>query len=163
MPANHVLHEWLSEHSATLHRIARTFAAPADEHDLLQEILLSLWKAAPAFRGESSSRTFVYRVALNRALTWRRKERLRWSRMQTFPPGAEPNAIEPPDERLDRLYAAIRQLGLMDRALILLSLEGLSYRDIAALHGISESNTGARLTRIRTKLSALIEATDNDV
>lgn len=149
-------------HSATLNRIARAFAAPADENDLLQEILLALWKAAPAFRGESSARTFVYRVALNRALTWRRRDRLRLWRFHNPFPEAELPASSPRDDRLDQLYGAIRSLDLLDRGLILLSLEGLSYRDIATLHGTSEGNIGVRLSRIRAKLVKLIEDAGHD-
>lgn len=160
--ADDLLRSWVQEHSATLHRIARAFAAPADQPDLMQEILLSLWRAAPGFRGASGAKTFVYRVALNKALTWRRRDKLRLWRFHAPAPEMDRVADHDPDDRLDRLYGAIRKLDLMDRALILMSLEGMSYRDIAELHGLSESNTGARLSRIRAKLTKMIEAASHD-
>lgn len=142
-----------------LHRIARAFATGADRQDLLQELLLSLWRAAPAFRGESAETTFIYRVAHNRALTWRRGESQRRKRQADYERlYVEEGAAE--DPLLNRLYDAIRQLPPLDRSLTLLSLEGQSYAEIAAIHGLSESNVGARLTRARTKLAQLMETED---
>src|SRR5690606_24646160 len=141
------------------HRIARAFATGADQHDLMQELLLALWRAAPAFRGEAAPSTFIFRVAHNRALTWRRSEARRrqrhrdYERLHVEEGGGEEPALE-------RLYAAIRQLEGLDRSLVLLSLEGQSYAEIAALHGLSETNVGARLTRARKKLTALMENDD---
>ncbi len=150
---------WVSEHIGVLHRIARAFASGADQQDLLQELLVALWHAAPAFRGDSAATTFIYRVAHNRALTWRRGEsrrRLRQSdyeRLHVAEDAAE-------DTLLTRLYTAIRQLESLDRSLVLLTLEGQSYAEIAAIHGLSESNVGARLTRARKKLTQLTETDD---
>lgn len=139
-----------------LHRIARSFAAGADEYDLLQELLIALWRAAPLFRGDSAPATFIFRVAHNRALTWRRGEiRRRWRHSEYQRLRVEEESGK--DPLLERLYAAIRQLEPLDRSLILLSLEGQSYAQIAALHGLSESNVGARLTRARKKLTDLME------
>ena len=64
---------WLSEHAAMLYRVTNGFAAGADRHDLMQELLLALWHAIPAFRGGSRVSTFIYRVAHNAALTWKRR------------------------------------------------------------------------------------------
>ncbi len=150
---------WIHAHLGVLHRIARAFATGADRQDLLQELLLSLWRAAPAFRGESAETTFIYRVAHNRALTWRRGESQRRKRQADYERlYVEEGAAE--DPLLNRLYDAIRQLPPLDRSLTLLSLEGQSYAEIAAIHGLSESNVGARLTRARTKLAQLMETED---
>jgi RNA polymerase sigma-70 factor (ECF subfamily) len=149
----------VSEHVAVLHRIARAFAVGADQHDLLQELLLALWRAAPSFRGDSAEKTFIFRVAHNRALSWRRSEMRRRNRQSEYERlRVEEAAGE--DPQIERLYAAIRKLESVDRSLMLLSLEGQSYAEIAAIHGISETNVGARLTRARKKLTQLMENDD---
>jgi len=147
---------WIGAHLGVLHRIARAFATGADQQDLLQELLVTVWRAGPSFRGESAPATFIFRVAHNRALTWRRGETRRRLRAEAYQRLRvdEESGEEP---LLERLYAAIRQLEPLDRSLVLLSLEGQSYADIAALHGLSESNVGARLSRARQKLVHLTE------
>lgn len=150
---------WMREHLGVLRRVARAFTTGPDQHDLLQELMLAVWRAAPSFRGESAPATFIFRVAHNRALTWRRGEarrRVRHSEYERL--FVEESAGE--DPLLTRLYAAIRQLEPLDRSLVLLSLEGQSYAEIAALHGLSETNIGARLTRARKKLTQLTEQDD---
>lgn len=157
--------DWLAPHLPMLHRTARAFADPADQHDLLQEMSLALWKARPRFRAESAAGTFIYRVAHNAALTWRRGETRR--RLRGVAVEAELTKREagtdPQGDLLERLYAAIRQLPPVDRSLILLSLDGLPYAGIASLHGLSETNVGARLTRIRQRLASLVEGADHGV
>lgn len=147
---------WVGEHIGVLHRVARAFAAGADQQDLLQELLITLWRAAPAFRGDSAASTFIFRVAHNRALTWRRGQTRRRRSDRDF---QRLHVAETPEEDplLGRLYSAIRQLEPLDRSLVLLSLEGQSYAEIAALHGLSETNVGARLSRARQKLIHLTE------
>lgn len=154
--------EWMRAHLGVLHRISRAFAEPADQHDLLQELMIAVWKAQPAFRGQSSPVTFMWKVAHNRALTWRRRESGRTARnAATAREIAVLDGGEDGDAALlDRLYAAIRKLGPLDRSIVLLSLEGAAYRDIAALHGFSETNVGARLTRARQQLTALVSGPD---
>jgi RNA polymerase sigma factor (sigma-70 family) len=148
---------WITDHLGVLHRIARAFATGSDQQDLLQELLVTVWRAAPSFRGESAPATFIFRVAHNRALTWRRGEARRRLRDEAYlrlhveeEPGGDAAL-------LDRLYAAIRQLAPLDRSLMLLALEGQSYAEIAALQGLSQSNVGARLSRAREKLIQLTE------
>lgn len=155
---------WIRPHLAMLRRISRAFAASADQGDLFQELLISAWKAWPAFRGDSTPATFLYRVAHNRALTWRRREGLRLLRFLEARPDLAALSDSGDSEthrQLDALYAAIRQLPPVDRSLVLLSLEGVSYADMSALHGLSESNIGARLSRARARLTTLVaEASD---
>ena len=147
---------WVSEHIGVLHRVARAFAVGADRHDLLQEMLIAVWRAAPAFRGDSAPSTFIFRVAHNRALTWRRGEVRRRRRDENYQ-RLHVEDVSGEDPLLERLYEAIRQLEPLDRSLVLLSLEGQSYAEIAALHGLSEANIGARLSRARQKLTQLTE------
>ena len=147
---------WIAEHLGVLHRIARAFATGSDQQDLLQELLVTVWRAAPSFRGESAPATFIFRVAHNRALTWRRGEARRRQRDQAYR-RLHVEEASGDEALLERLYAAMRQLEPLDRSLMLLSLEGQSYAEIAALHGLSESNVGARLSRARQRLIHLTE------
>jgi RNA polymerase sigma factor (sigma-70 family) len=154
--------QWLSEHGAILYHVARGFAGGDDCNDLMQELLLAMWKAIPAFRQGAKVSTFLYRVAHNAALTWersRRNYRRRVEKYESTMMTPDPAiSTEPADaERLERLYAAIRQLQALDRSLILLALEGMSYREMAEIHGLTESNTGARLSRLKQKLSTTLK------
>lgn len=150
---------WMSEHLGVLHRVARAFATGADQQDLLQELMLAVWRAEPAFRGDSTPATFIFRVAHNCALTWRRGEARRRVRDQAYARlhVAEQSGSDPV---LERMYGAIRQLAELDRSVLLLALEGQSYAQIGAIHGLTESNVGARLTRARKKLADLMETED---
>lgn len=157
--------QWMDQHLTVLARISRAFAPPADQPDLLQDLMLAVWKAAPSFRGDSSVATFIHRVAHNRAISWRRRESLRlwrtgvvqaeWARLIT--PAEDPVQTD----QLGRLYAAIRRLRPLDRSLVVLSLEGMGQRQIGELHGMTESAVGVRLMRARKALAADI-AEDRD-
>jgi RNA polymerase sigma-70 factor (ECF subfamily) len=155
--------EWMKAHLGVLNRIARAFAEPADQHDLLQELMLAVWKAASSFRGDSAPVTFIYRVAHNRALTWKRREsgqRRRDAEAQGAWELSKETAGDPDAVLLDRLYAAIRQLAPLDRSLMLLALDGVGHREIGALHGLSETNVGVRLHRARARITELMETED---
>jgi RNA polymerase sigma factor (sigma-70 family) len=164
---NAVFDRWMTKHSGILHHVARGFAAGADAHDLMQELMLAVWRAIPVYRTEAKVSTFVYRVAHHAALTWKRTQKNYRGRVERFE--AQATAIERDAdaksarerETLDWLYAQIRALAPLDRSLILLHLDNVSYAEIAELHGLSESNVGARLTRLKQKLSdAMKEVSD---
>jgi RNA polymerase sigma factor (sigma-70 family) len=159
---------WTRDHAGILHKVVNAFAEGADRDDLMQELLLAVWRAVPGFRGEAQAATFLYRVSHNAALTWRRRrrkdaallERYRAEPAATDVPGVAPGqegGAGPVAEKLERLYAAIRALPPLDRSLVLLSLDGLAYREMAAIHGLSESNVGARLTRARHTLTTTLK------
>jgi len=158
-----VFDAWLREHAAILHHVANGFAAGADRHDLMQELMLALWRAVPAFRGASRPSTFIFRVTHNAALTWKRTEKTHRRGLdagQGIDAGVAPPVDDTGDDqaaRLELLYAAIRELEPLDRSLVLLQLDGASYSQMAEIHGITESNVGVRLNRIRQKLTTLIE------
>lgn len=149
--------DWIRPHLGALTRLSRAFAAPSDQPDLLQELTIAVWKARPAFRGQSALSTFVYRVAHNRALTWKRRQGL-WA-LRLFNHAADIAQVlssqgsDVDQSRLDTVYDAIRRLPPLDRSLMLLSLEGVAHAEIAALHGLTVSNVGVRLTRARDRLS----------
>ncbi len=151
--------DWLGPHLPMLHRTARAFADPADQHDLLQELTLALWKARPRFGQARVEAAFAYRVAHNAALTWRRGETRRRRRGAAIEAQlvVQDAGSDPQGPLLERLYAAIRTLPPVERSLILLSLDGVAYGEIARLHGLSDTNVGARLTRIRQRLAQIVE------
>lgn len=148
--------EWLENYGGVPVKIARSFAAnPEDQRDLLQEMYLHLWRSIESFAAQSKASTWIYRVCLNTAMTWQRSEK----RRHRFLNSTDLPDFYAPSERLakapllDALYAAIRELRPVDRALILLYLEERSYREIGEIIGISESNTGVRLQRIKRELA----------
>jgi len=152
--------EWVESHRGIIIKVTRSFSRETDDfEDLFQEILLQIWKSIPAFKQQSQSSTWIYRVALNRAMIWKRKEFKRRDILHAL--HAEKRLFFPQDqrqsERIEILYAAIRKLRKADRALILLALDGLSYREIAQITDITESNVGARLSRTKKKLSELVK------
>lgn len=152
---------WMAAHVGVLSRIARAFATGADQHDLMQELMLAVWRAAPTFRGDARESTFIFRVAHNAALTWRRRETTRRLRHADYERLAAPLDDVRADPLLARLYDAIRALDALDRSLVLLLLEGLSYAEIGEVHGLTETNVGARLTRARQKLAQTMEKDDD--
>jgi RNA polymerase sigma-70 factor (ECF subfamily) len=161
--------QWLAEHTGLLIKVVRSFAeGPADADDLFQEVLLQVWMSLPNYREESKPTTWLYRVALNTALMWKRRETKHRAGRQTLSSKSlaiEDHAIVPGvgglDENVQRLYDAVRALPAANRALVLLYLDGMSYSEIAEVIGISETNVGVRLNRIKKQLAgALKEPTD---
>jgi RNA polymerase sigma-70 factor (ECF subfamily) len=161
--------EWMGEHGAIVYRVVNGFADSDDRNDLLQEILLAVWKSIPAFRAEAKPTTFLYRVCHNAALLWRRKEQSHRRRVEQFDgfsvhaqtqPGESNDLAE---ERLAALYTSIRQLAPVERSLILMSLDGVSYREIAAILGLSESNVGVKLSRIKQRLTQTLKETEHEL
>lgn len=150
--------------AAILHHVVNGFAAGDNRNDLLQEVLLAVWKSIPAFRGQAKSTTYLYRVSHNAALLWIRTEKNYRRRVEQF--GASPVsefAGEPDsltDERLAKTYSAIQLLKPVDRSLMLMSLDDLSYREMAEVLGLSESNVGVKLNRIKTQLTQTLKGNE---
>lgn len=124
-----------------------------DQDDLFQEIIIQVWHSIPSFRHESSVTTWLYRISLNTAIKWTTKE---GKRNQTQPLEDVHHllheSISSIDERLVWLYEEIYKLDEIDRSLAVLLLEGFSYKEIANLIGITESNVGVKITRIKKQL-----------
>lgn len=161
---NTLFSSWLAQHAAVLHHVANGFAEGADRHDLMQELMLAVWRAVPAFRGGAQVSTFIYRVAHNTALTWRRTQKNYRQRVDRFEAqsaldaaAAATDGTAREREALAHIYAAIRRLPPLDRSLILLHLDGVGYGEIAGIHGITESNVGVRLNRLKQKLTTALE------
>jgi RNA polymerase sigma factor (sigma-70 family) len=170
-PAEHnaVFERWMTEYPGILHHVARGFADGVDQHDLMQELMLAVWRAIPAYRTEAKASTFVYRVAHNAALTWKRTQRNYRGRVERFETLAAPveRDVEAKSARereaLELIYAHIRALPPVDRSLILLHLDGVSYAEMAEIHGLSEGNVGVRLTRLKQKLSDAMKEVSHEL
>ncbi len=160
-----IFQRWLSEHGGTVLKVARAYTLNSEDcQDLAQEILLQVWCSMPQFQDRASASTWCYRVALNTALRWHRREHHRQARQQPLLeveplPTPEPDCAQQLHQRemVERLYTAIRQLPKADAALVLLYLDQLSYRQIAEVLGISESNVGVKLNRVKTALGELMK------
>lgn len=150
----------LAEHFPAVSRLARSFTnSESDRQDLLQEIAIAFWKALAHFRGECSERTFLFQIAHNRAADWLSRNKAPAAQadfdLPDRSPGAETELVR--RERMGRLLDAVQRLPAGQRQTMVLALEGLSYREIADVLGISESNAGARLTRARAALREFLE------
>jgi RNA polymerase sigma-70 factor (ECF subfamily) len=152
----------LEQHRPALARLAASYTRTAsDRDDLLQEIAIALWRALPSFRGDCSERTFLFRIAHNRclALLSRRSpaERVDPDGVDVEDPAPSAEAQLSREQQSERLVQAIRALPLIYRQVITLALEGVSYKEIAQILGIGESNVGVRLNRARQMLKASLE------
>lgn len=153
---------WLEQHQGILHKICRLYRdRPEDRQDLFQEIVYQLWRSAPAYRGAAQPGTWIYRIALNTAMATFRRRRPDIRYTPTLPDQAADTGKDPVQRQQEALYAALRRLEEADRALIGLQLEGLSYREIATITGITENHVGVKLNRIRRKLQQLLHP-END-
>ncbi|WP_181309045.1 RNA polymerase sigma factor [Rufibacter sp. XAAS-G3-1] len=129
-----------------------------DRNDLYQEIVYQLWKSFGSFNQQSKLSTWLYRVALNTAIYHLKQSK---RRVDTIPLDLEADRFSEEhdrteEERIQLLYAQIQQLNLLERGIILLYLEGKSYEEIAAIIGITASNVGTRISRIKEKLRTQI-------
>lgn len=159
------LEHWWREHAGILHKVARLYADSAEARaDLVQDMLVQLWRSLPRFANQCTPATWIYRVCLNTALTWRRDETRRRHRVFAVehPPDTActqptPDAQHQHHDRLEALYAAIRRLPKTDRSLILLHLDDLPYAAISQITGLNENQVGVTLTRARQKLHLLLD------
>lgn len=148
----------MQDHQGIVVKIVRSFTTnPADADDLTQNVTLALWRSVSSFKGESKPSTWIWRIALNQAISWQRAERSHTNLDDV----EEASASDQADDGLlvDRIYHAIRTLKPLDRSLIMLSLEGYRYAEIAEITGLTTTNVGARLTRTRSALTNALEET----
>jgi RNA polymerase sigma-70 factor, ECF subfamily len=128
-----------------------------DKEDLFQDIVLQLWRSYPTFQGESKITTWMYRIALNSAITRVRKETKRERFAELDAEAFKVPALDgDTDENLALMYRAIRKLSQVDQALTLLYLDDCSYKEMAEVMGLSESNVGFKLNKIKAKLRTLV-------
>jgi RNA polymerase sigma-70 factor (ECF subfamily) len=149
-----VFEDWLDQYKALVFKVVRVYALSSmDQNDLFQEITIQLWHSIPTFRQESSVSTWIYRISLNTAIKWVKKEQKHY---QAEPVGnvelVLKHSSHKADERLAWLYEEIHRLDEIDRSLILLFLDGYSYKEMAGILGITESNVGVKINRIKKQL-----------
>jgi RNA polymerase sigma-70 factor (ECF subfamily) len=131
--------------------IARSYARGDEHRDLCQEILLQIWKGLDGFEGRSAVSTWVYRVALNTAITFLRKNGLRARTTGEIEAGSrnEPASPPAPGSEVLILEEFLGSLGKVDRAVFLLYLEDLSYHEMSEITGLSEGHIGVRVSRLK--------------
>lgn len=149
-----ILHEWLNNHKGILFKVIRAYAqSEEDRDDLFQEITVQVWKSIPNFRGESKESTWIYRIAFNTAIRWKGKEKKHQDGRQSMDTAPVLHAQEAyHDERLSWLYERIAEFPEVERSLCLLLLDDFSYKEMAGILGISESNVAVKIHRIKKHL-----------
>ena len=161
---------WLNDHGSAVVKVARAYTLTDEEcQDLAQEILLQAWRSLPNFAGKANLATWFYRVALNTAMNWHKKDSRRRARQQ---PLFEIHVLAPADsnsadqiqqrDTVEQLYQAIHQLPKTDAALVLLYLDELTYREMAEVLGLSESNVGVKLNRAKKALGELMKGQSHE-
>ncbi|AXG70493.1 ECF RNA polymerase sigma-E factor [Kordia sp. SMS9] len=161
--SNNLEHNFVTElerHQNIVHKVCRIYTSNKDQHnDLFQEITIQLWKAYPKFRGDSKFSTWMYRVALNTAITLYRKSKRRVKTQDyesvIFKISSE-DYDDTEEEQLKLMYKAIKQLSDIEKALIFLYLEDKNYKEIAQTIGITEVNARVKMNRIKTKLRKIL-------
>lgn len=152
------------DHQNLIHKICNIYGkGEADREDLFQEITLQLWRTFHSFQEKSRFSTWLYRVALNTAITMKRKNKrlpnsISLSDREFQIP--ESSAEESLEEDLVQLRWAIRKLKPIDRAIIFLYLEEKSYQEIAEIIGITPKNVGVKIVRIKAKLLSILKSND---
>ncbi|WP_428665453.1 RNA polymerase sigma factor [Runella sp.] len=154
----------LDEYKAIIYKIAAVYAVTDEgQKDLFQEIVINLWTSYESFRGESKISTWLYRIALNTAITnYRRNKHYQKQVDLTHQEAVNlPNCTEVDwSEETALLQKAIQKLTAFDKAIILLYLEEKSYQEISAVIGISSPAVGMRIKRIKEKLILLLKTTN---
>ena len=150
----------LDENQKIVHKICRLYTNDQHAHnDLFQEVTVQLWRAYPKFRGDSKFSTWMYRVALNTAITLYRKSTRRVKTQDYESVQFKIEDRQEDDEQMEQLtllYGAVKQLNDIEKALVFLYLEDKNYKEIAETMGISEVNARVKMNRIKTKLTNII-------
>lgn len=161
----HKFLELVNENRNKILRVCRVYAWNAtDQDDLYQEILFQIWRALPGLKEIKFANTWLYRVAINTAISFVRKRASRTDRVVHFEHADLTRAIESrqstqesTDDRMANLYSAIYKLDPLEKAILTLFLEDLTYDQIAEATGINANNVGVMLHRAKKKLSCLMK------
>ncbi len=152
----------VSEHRGMLYKVCRLYCrSAADRQDLFQEIVFQLWRSYPGFRGEARISTWLYRIALNTAISGLRKRRGRITPIEPDRLPVELQEFQYPaekEEQIQQLYAAIEKLTEVEKALTMLYLDERSYNEMEQILGISQNNLRVKMNRIRDKLRKITKA-----
>ena len=166
MPTDeHKFLELVTENRNKILRVCRVYAwNSADQDDLYQEIMFQIWRGLPALNEKQFANTWLYRVAINTAISFVRKRASRSDRVVHFEHADLTRAIESrqtteenTDDRIANLYTAIYKLDPLEKALVTLFLEDFTYEQIAEATGINANHVGVMLHRAKKKLSGLMK------
>ena len=148
----------LNNHRGLIYKVCHLYCDdPEDRKDLFQEIVLQVWKSLGSFRQESTIGTWMYRIALNTAITHFRKEKRLGGKVSlTGIDIPDLNDSSEKEDQLKELFKAIEDLDRIDKSIILLYLEEKNYEEISEITGLTRTNVGVRLNRIKIKLSNTI-------
>ncbi len=154
MPSEKEFISLLNQHQKIVHKVCNLYMdRHAEREDLFQEITLQAWKAYSSFRGDAKFSTWLYRVALNTAITFFRKEKRKPDIYSTdIIPESTDDTYDPIEEQVKAMYAAIGELSKIDKAIVMLYLEDYSYNEIGEMMGITANNVAVKMNRIKTKL-----------
>ena len=149
----------INQHQGLIHKVCIMYENDPDvRNDLFQEIVLQLWKSFASFRGESKISTWMYRIALNTAISGFRKQTrlVKTEDLRELHLNISDRGNEDHEESFQKLQWAIRQLSEIERAMIMMALEEIPYEEIAETIGITQNNVRVRMNRIREKLKKLM-------
>ncbi|MDE7166302.1 MAG: RNA polymerase sigma factor [Bacteroidaceae bacterium] len=145
----------MNTHKSTIYMVCYMFSNDEDEvADLFQEVMIRVWRGLPSFNGSSDMKTWIYRIALNTSISMGRKKKRRHETKLAM----DINLFADKDketEQVNILHKRISRLLPLDRAIVLLWLENISYEEIGAIIGISAKNVSVRLVRIREQLKSM--------
>lgn len=151
----------INQHKGILYKVSKLYMDhPEDQADLMQEIKLRLWKSYESFQGKSAFSTWMYRVAINTAITFLRKDKrqppmvMEESHLENLPDSGK---NEEEEERLRLFYKAVGTLNPIEKALVFYFMEGLPHKETARLLGITENNVRVKLNRTKEKLQEIIK------
>lgn len=148
----------IHKHQGIIHKVCFVYTnCKADKEDLYQEIVLQLWKSYPSFRKESKFSTWLYRVALNTAITLNKKATFFKNYKTQLSNTSTHTEDVDHSEDIKILYKAISKLNKIEKAIILLWLEEKAYSEIAEIVGITEKNVSVKLVRSKKKLAKIIK------
>lgn len=145
----------IRQHGARIRRIARRYAAADAVEDLVQDILVRLWRSYPRFRGEARVETWIYRVALNASMTHVRDSIRERTQQAAFAAGTSPSVAAPPADAsmAEILESFLAQLGDIDASILMMYLDGLSADEMSGVLGIAANAISVRITRLKQKFS----------
>lgn len=151
----------INQHQGLIHKVCLMYETdPEARNDLFQEIVLQLWRSFPSFRGEAKLTTWMYRIALNTAISGLRKQNRKLKTEDIDEKHfniSDPSTAEEREEAFQRLQWAIRQLSEIERAMIMMALDEVPYDEIAETIGITQNNVRVRMNRIRERLRKLMK------
>lgn len=149
----------INEHQGLIHKVCMMYEANREvRNDLFQEVVLQLWKSFHTFRGDAKITTWMYRIALNTAISGLRKQgrKIQTQDLNDYHLNISDREPDNQEENFERLQWAIRKLSEIERAMIMMALDEVPYEEIAETIGITQNNVRVRMNRIREKLRKLM-------